>query len=132
MGHRLSFHNGKCRNLHGHTYKMILTLEGKLIDDRMLIDFYDLDKIMKPFLEELDHSVICHSDDKELINLLTQLNTRIYLFPKETTVENMVIYFSELIMDKMKEKINTENFVSFTLKIFETDDAAAEITRRFN
>ena len=42
MGHRLQLHKGLCKNLHGHSYKMEVELTGDVLENGMVLDYYDL------------------------------------------------------------------------------------------
>ena len=54
--HFLPFYHGKCENLHGHTYKLLVTVEGPISKDGLVIDFVLLKKIVKDHvIEQLDH-----------------------------------------------------------------------------
>lgn len=54
--HHLPFHKGKCKNLHGHTYKLEVTVCGRPDENGMLIDFGDLKKIVsEKIIEKYDH-----------------------------------------------------------------------------
>ncbi|MCS7053110.1 MAG: 6-carboxytetrahydropterin synthase, partial [Ignavibacterium sp.] len=64
MGHRLPEHFGLCKNIHGHSYKMILTVEGEMNEQQMVIDYYDLEKIINPLVQELDHAFMVNKNDK--------------------------------------------------------------------
>jgi 6-pyruvoyltetrahydropterin/6-carboxytetrahydropterin synthase len=55
--HFLTKYKGKCENLHGHTYKLTVTVEGDMKDDGMVIDFVELKKIVNErVIDKLDHS----------------------------------------------------------------------------
>jgi len=56
-GHMLPRHLGKCKNIHGHNYKLEVTLESHLFDD-MVMDYGDIKKLVDPIVEKLDHSFI--------------------------------------------------------------------------
>ena len=57
--HKLEWHSGKCKNLHGHTYKLLVTLEGDLNENGIVLDFGDIKKIVKEnVMEKLDHSFL--------------------------------------------------------------------------
>lgn len=71
MGHRVPNHKSKCRNPHGHRYRMQVILSGQIIhekgvsDEGMLIDFSDIKKIAKDFVdEELDHGFMYYKGDE--------------------------------------------------------------------
>ncbi len=53
--HRVKEHAGKCKNLHGHTYKLVVTLEGKVASG-MVMDFDEVKKIVNPIVERYDHA----------------------------------------------------------------------------
>lgn len=73
MGHRLTTHSGKCYNLHGHTYRMRVTLRGELGDHGMVMDFYDLGQVVKPLVEELDHAFMVSASDRVLIPFFSKM-----------------------------------------------------------
>lgn len=54
--HHLPLHKGKCANLHGHTYTMLVELTGE-VDERtgMLLDFYDLKRVVEVVVDRCDH-----------------------------------------------------------------------------
>lgn len=61
--HKLILHDGKCKQLHGHTFTVKVTVKGiEICTDgnkkNMLIDFHDLDKIVKPIIDSLDHQYL--------------------------------------------------------------------------
>ncbi len=53
--HSLPGYQGKCANLHGHTYKVEVVVEGPVGDNGFVMDFYDLKKILASALADLDH-----------------------------------------------------------------------------
>ena len=77
MGHRLPFHNGKCKNLHGHSYQCMIELTGDVDKNGIVLDYYDLKKAVEPVFEELDHAFMVWEGDKELIDALNKLNSTI-------------------------------------------------------
>lgn len=71
-GHRLLNYNGKCRNLHGHNGKAVVTLETDRLDELgMVVDFTELKRVVGKWIDEtLDHKMILHKDDPVLAELL--------------------------------------------------------------
>ncbi|MCX8056396.1 MAG: 6-carboxytetrahydropterin synthase [Ignavibacteria bacterium] len=122
MAHRLPFHPGRCKNLHGHSYKALIQFEGELDKNGMLIDFYDIFKIVDPIIDEMDHSIICHKDDFELIEIAKKINERIVIIDKPTTAENISIYIAERILNAELP----QNLSSINVLVYETTDAFAE------
>ena len=57
--HQLPWHPGRCRNLHGHTYRLEVTVEGPIGDDGIVLDFADLDAIVRrEVVERFDHTYL--------------------------------------------------------------------------
>ena len=71
-GHRLLNYDGKCRNLHGHNGKAVVTLETDKLDDLgMVVDFTELKRVVGKWIDEtLDHKMLLHKDDPVLPDLL--------------------------------------------------------------
>ncbi len=121
MGHRLPFHKGKCKNLHGHSYKLMVEFEGTLDENGMVLDYYDVKEIVGPIVDNLDHSVMVFHEDKELIEVLEKLNSRYVEVPFQTTAENMCGYFLESIMNKTLP----ENISAIRVWVYETENTYA-------
>ncbi|HRI46288.1 MAG TPA: 6-carboxytetrahydropterin synthase QueD [Ignavibacteriaceae bacterium] len=122
MGHRLPFHQGKCVNLHGHSYKMLVEVEGDLDKDGMVIDYYDLKAIINPIVEELDHAYLVWRDDTKLIEALEMLNSKKVIIDYHSTAENMCLYF----LDKIQSAGLPKNVSKVKVRIYETEDDYAE------
>ena len=122
MAHRLPFHSGRCKNLHGHSYKALVQFEGELNQNGMLIDFYDIFNVVNPIIDEMDHSIICDRNDQELIGIAKKINERIVIIDKPTTAENISIYIAERILNSKLP----ENLKSLSVLVYETSDAFAE------
>ena len=57
--HNLIKYHGKCERLHGHTYKLVVKVEGRLSEEDMVIDFAELKKIVEDrVIKKLDHSYL--------------------------------------------------------------------------
>lgn len=122
MGHRLPFHEGKCRNLHGHSYKCMIELSGSPDKNGMLLDYYDLKKIIDPIIEELDHSFMVNSSDKELIAILDQLKSNKVIVDFDSTAENICLY----LLDKVKASSLPRNIKEIKVRVLETEKTYAE------
>lgn len=116
--HHLHAYDGKCMNLHGHTYKVIFGISGFLDDHGLMIDFGDIKDIWKNEIEiYLDHRYLNET-----------------LPPMNTTAENMVVWMYE----KMKESLNNEDRqqqylgarVEF-VRLYETPTSYAEARREW-
>lgn len=122
MGHRLPEHFGLCKNIHGHSYKMILTVEGEMNDQQMVIDYYDLEKIINPIIQELDHAFMVNKNDELVLNFLNQINSKKVVVEFDATVENICLF----ILDKIKNAGLPKNIKSISVRIYETQFDYAE------
>ena len=127
MGHRLPEHFGKCKNIHGHSYKMIVELSGEVNAEGMVLDFYDLKKIVNPIVEKLDHSFLVYSGDEEIIAFLEKMDSKKVIVGFQSTVENITRYFlGEISKNKFPSNIS-----SLKVKVFETENVYAEEEIKF-
>lgn len=102
--HFLTNYEGKCKNIHGHRWRVVVTIKGELING-MLVDFGDFKKDIKDLCDYFDHSFIVEkgSLDKKLFDLLNkQFVLRVVEF--RTTAEN----FSKYIFEEMSKKYSVK------------------------
>lgn len=125
MGHRLPFHEGLCRNIHGHSYKMVVELIGEVNKSGMIIDFYDLGKVIKPIIENYDHAFLCWENDKPLREFLEKYDMKRVIVSYQATVENICNDLIQVIYKGLK-KLEGYNFEKLCVKIFETPNSYAE------
>ena len=122
MGHRLPEHFGNCKNIHGHSYKMIAEFEGRLNENDMIIDFYDIDRIIKPLVEKLDHAFMVTKNDTEVIEFLDRLKSKKLVVDFNSTVENIC----KFVLDEVKKAELSQNISSVSVRIYETNEDYAE------
>ena len=129
-GHALYGHDGKCKNIHGHSYKLSVTLLGNPISDSndpkfgMIMDFSDLKKIVKEeIVDRFDHATIFNKNTPhiELANNLKSLGHNVVLVDYQPTSEMLVTDFA----DKIKNRL-PKNIKLFSLKLRETASCYAE------
>jgi 6-pyruvoyltetrahydropterin/6-carboxytetrahydropterin synthase len=125
MGHRLPEHFGMCKNIHGHSYKMIVEFEGNLNEQGMIIDYYDVEKIIDPIIEKLDHSFMVNRDDKIVLEFLEKMNSKKVVVDFESTVENI----SKYLLNEINQSKLPSNVKKLSVRIYETqgDYAVDEI-----
>ena len=123
MSHRLPFHKGLCKNIHGHSYKLRISLYGTLNENKMILDFYDLNQILNPLINKLDHSFICDDNDNLMYDFLHNNGFKYIKISGFTTVENLLDYIISEIIDEFKK---IENIKKMKIRIYETIDAFAE------
>jgi len=100
-GHRLLNYDGKCKYLHGHNGRAVITIEAPQLDVRgMVLDFSDIKKVVSRWIDEnLDHRMILHRDDPA-VNALAKLGEPLYLIDVNPTAENI----AKLIYDFTKSQ----------------------------
>ena len=129
MGHRLKNHNGACRNLHGHSYKMRVELEGEIAENSMIMDYSELSQIIKKIVEPFDHSFLVEKSDDITLSFLQQNNFKCVVVPFVSTAENLSVFFANEIK---KEITQYENIKNLTVRVCETTDVFAEIKIEIN
>jgi 6-pyruvoyltetrahydropterin/6-carboxytetrahydropterin synthase len=129
-GHALYGYDGKCKNVHGHSYKLSVTVIGTPITDTlnvkfgMVIDFTDLKKIVKEEIVDLfDHATVFNKNTPhvELAKELSDRGHHVILVDYQPTSENMVIDFARKIKDRLPNEIKLHS-----LKLQETETSFAE------
>jgi 6-pyruvoyltetrahydropterin/6-carboxytetrahydropterin synthase len=128
MAHALSGYDGPCRNVHGHSYVLTVTLKGKVSTQNndpklgMVMDFTDLKKIVKPIIDKLDHATILNagSAHKDLA-MNNKLFDKLILADYQPTCENILTDIARVIKKKLPVEIMLHH-----LKLQETPTSWAE------
>lgn len=129
-GHALYGYDGKCKNVHGHSYKLNVTVIGTPITDTsnvkygMVIDFGDLKRIVKTeIVDKFDHATVfnLNTPHVELARELEERDHNVILVNYQPTSENMVIDFAEKIKKQLPANIQL-----YSLKLQETETSFAE------
>lgn len=105
MAHMLDGHDGKCKNLHGHTYTLQVEITGELhtngAKSGMVMDYSDLKAVVKQhILDKMDHAFIYDStSEKEckVATLLQSLDSKTFGIPARTTAEQMAKYIFDTL-----------------------------------
>lgn len=127
MAHALKNYDGKCRHIHGHSYKLVVTVIGEPIDDEqspkngMVIDFGDLKKIVnKHIVDQYDHALVL-PENSELIAKLEDTDLRTIILGFQPTSEKMLEHFAKILQKELPK-----NLKLFSLKLHETATSFAE------
>ncbi len=127
MAHALDGYDGLCRNVHGHSYQLTVTLSGEPVTDNsspklgMVMDFGDLKKIVQQaIINRFDHAFVVrqgtigHFDNNELFSRLVEVDF-------QPTSENLLIYFASLIRPALPAGV-----ALYSLRLRETGTSYAE------
>lgn len=124
MGHRLPDHFGQCKNIHGHSYKMLVEFEGELDKNQMVIDYYDVEKIINPIIEKLDHAFLVSKDDKIVLEFLEKMSSKKVVVDFNSTAENICKYLlGEIVKTNLPKNVS-----SVKVRVYETPFDYAEDT----
>ena len=129
-GHALYGYDGKCRNVHGHSYKLYVTVIGQPISDTthvklgMVIDFSDLKVIVKnKIVDVFDHATVFNKNTPhvELAKELSDRGHNVLLVDYQPTSEMMIIDFANVIKQELPSHVKLHS-----LKLQETDSSYAQ------
>lgn len=129
-GHALYGYDGKCRNVHGHSYKLFVTVIGSPIQDPnhtkygMVIDFKDLKQIVETeIVDKFDHATVFNKNTPhvELAKVLADRGHHVLLVDYQPTSEMMILDFARIIKTKLPEDIELKS-----LRLQETASSYAE------
>ncbi len=129
-GHALYGYDGKCKNIHGHSYNLYVTVIGQPILDTknakfgMVIDFTDLKKIVKhEIVDVFDHATVFNKNTPhiELARELQKRDHNVILVDYQPTTEMMVIDFADKIQKQLPNTIKLHS-----LKLQETATSYAQ------
>ena len=120
--HQLVGHNGKCANLHGHTYKLEIELCGVAETEEgssqgMVVDFSDVKAVAKPLISKMDHAALLQGNEP----ILNAIDTKRIIFGFRTTAENMAKFIFIALATKLPVS---------KIRLWETPTGCAEYTHR--
>lgn len=129
MAHSLYEYDGLCRNIHGHSYNLEVTLRGEPHNqpghpkDGMVMDFGDLKRIVKEHIvSRFDHALmINHLVPEDKVELLHQTTDRIILVNFQPTTENIATHIASILQQQLPAKVEL-----FSIRLYETITSFAE------
>ena len=128
MAHRLPYHRAGCQNIHGHSYRMFVEIEGIPGDNGMLMDYGDMKALVKPLVDELDHAFLCSNSDEVMKPFLESSKLKAVYVDFFTTAENLSFYFAKKIKEKL---VPYKNITALKVRIQETTSSYAEAVEIF-
>ena len=129
MAHRMGKgYSGKCRNIHGHSYQLVVILQNESLDQfDMVMDFGDIKKLFDTYVQDyLDHATMVSANDISLLKFLEEDVQRHVVVDKNTntTAEFMSKYlftiFTELLLTSGEIQVEVK-----AVKIWETKGSCA-------
>jgi 6-pyruvoyltetrahydropterin/6-carboxytetrahydropterin synthase len=113
MAHALYGHDGPCRNIHGHTYHLHVTILGPVVQDEkspkngMVIDFSDLKQMIKEkIIDQFDHTLVLYYKDAEKIKPKPDSPFgKLLVTSWQPSCENLVLHFKKIIAAQLHKKL---------------------------
>ncbi|MBR3550485.1 MAG: 6-carboxytetrahydropterin synthase [Bacteroidales bacterium] len=129
MAHALRNYDGLCRNIHGHSYKMDITLTGQPLHDEnspkngMVMDFGDLKRLVnEEIISLLDHALVLNAKtDAQLVDVLKQNYEKIVTVDFQPTTENLLGFIAGKLQKRLPETVTL-----VCIRLRETDTSYAE------
>jgi 6-pyruvoyltetrahydropterin/6-carboxytetrahydropterin synthase len=133
-GHRIPDHKSQCRNLHGHRYKIEITLAGSVVEaegsseNGMIMDFSDVKALAQRYLVDIwDHAFLVYEHDATVREFLDTLDAhKTVVINRIPTVENLAQIAFEILRDAYQDRYGT-GLRLHKLVLFETPNCWAEI-----
>lgn len=122
MGHRLPYHFEMCRNLHGHSYRMVVELEGELDSWGMVLDYGDLGRLVRPIIDQIDHCFMVDHEDELMKAVVRENDFKHVEVDFYTTAENI----SHWILKQICQEIPQDRISEVVVRIYETVSSMAE------
>jgi 6-pyruvoyltetrahydropterin/6-carboxytetrahydropterin synthase len=128
LAHALEGYDGACRNIHGHSYVLYVTVIGSPISNEkdpklgMIMDFGDLKKIVhENIINRFDHALLLNQKSAMLQTLRSENFQKVESLPVQPTCENLLPYFAEIISTRLPKGVNLHH-----IKLNETATSFAE------
>lgn len=136
MGHRITNHRSKCRNIHGHRYKAQICVEGSIVDlkntsaEGMVIDFGDIKELgIKLIYDVLDHGFMVWDKDKKIIEFFkNNSDQKCVIVPFVPTAEKIAEWIFTRLNKRIKDRYGT-GLKLYSIKLWETPTSLAEYAR---
>jgi len=128
MAHALANYDGPCRNIHGHSYKLAITVTGTVIKEKgdpkegMVIDFKDIKMIMNEVVQRYDHALVLSNETQSATKTkLSSQFDKVLFVDYQPTCENLLID----IKNRLNEKLDN-SYKLFSVRLDETATSYAE------
>ncbi len=118
MAHALKGYDGLCRNIHGHSYELFVTIIGTPISNRnstklgMVMDFGDLKKIVRQnIVDEFDHALVLNRESAKEFTSGAEMFGRTILVDYQPTSENMLIDFANRLLTVLPKEVKLHHLL---------------------
>jgi 6-pyruvoyltetrahydropterin/6-carboxytetrahydropterin synthase len=108
---------------------MEVELKGPADERGMVIDFKTIKQALQPLIDRWDHAVLVAESDDDLKAAAESLDSRYFIFPFDTTAENLSAYAADYFLNQRAELLADHQITDLRVRVYETDTCFAEITR---
>jgi 6-pyruvoyltetrahydropterin/6-carboxytetrahydropterin synthase len=122
MGHRLPYHYEMCRNLHGHSYRMVVEVEGEHDAGGMVMDYGEIGRMVRPIIDQIDHCFMVDDQDMVMKTVVAENDFKFVEVDFYTTAENIAHW----ILGQILGQIVNDRILEVVVRIFETTTSMAE------
>lgn len=127
MAHALLGYKGLCKNLHGHSYHLEVTVAGEAVagaPEGMMMDFHALKAVVQTAVVDVfDHSLVLSDQaDAELIEVLRKNFERVRIVHFQPTTENLLADFAQRISPLLPQGVKL-----YSLRLHETESSCGEL-----
>lgn len=131
-GHRLSNYEGKCKRLHGHTYKLEVTVGCNVLDEKgMVIDFTELKEIYKEHIDAaFDHRTLLYKNDplnRAIASVLPEDDEQIVWTSFNPTAENIAAVIFRIFESRLP---GNRGLGVTRIRLYETPTSYADVLER--
>ena len=127
--HRLPWHDGLCKNNHGHSYKMEASVDGAVDARGMVLDFKVIKRVLKPLVEAWDHATLVAHDDASYLRFVREDGHKHFVFPFDTTAENLARFAADVLCEGAEEELRACGASRVVVRVYETETCYAEYAR---
>jgi 6-pyruvoyltetrahydropterin/6-carboxytetrahydropterin synthase len=129
MAHALWNYDGACKNIHGHSYRLYVTIVGIPIKEEgnpkfgMVLDFKDLkDLVNKHVVDVFDHSLVVYKKaEGPSLDSVKKMYQKVFVMDFQPTCENLIVHIADTIKNLLPEDMTLHS-----LKLYETASSFAE------
>lgn len=139
-GHFVAYNGDQVEPLHGHNYRLSVTLEGPQDENAYVFNFVTLKRTMKRVADTLDHRMLLPRDSRLISveeqddGIIARVGARWYRFPREdvvilpvpnTTVEMLAQYLCARLLDELSARADAAHLTAIEVEVEETFGQAA-------
>lgn len=126
--HALTGYDGKCSRIHGHSYKLLVTIKGMTCSAKngMVIDFRDIKSMVESsIIDKFDHSLVL-SNEAPLASELKESYPNVILLDGRPTCENLILLIVRTLKGQMESDFKFKDFTLQSVRLWETNTSYAE------